>query len=142
MKVLSRILLLFAFVLPGCVATTSNYAPPDLAPDSTGIIAGDIAQVVADNNPAKNTRFIVQKDNFGQELSQDLLQLGYEVVVWNTSSEKPKDGEEIRYTLDWASPETLYIALTVSNSQRYTRTYTVDQGRLVPNQKIIGVRDE
>lgn len=133
--------LLILVALSACAPMTTNYVPTTLPDNSLETMASDIAPIIADNNPAKSTSFVLRRDNFGQTLAQHLGKLGYEVMFFNQEQQAP-NAEEIRYTIDWISPSGLYLALTVNNSQRYTRTYTVKGDTVVPNKtKIIGVKD-
>jgi hypothetical protein len=142
---MKHILLLVAvFVLAGCaIKTTCNYMPPNLPDNSFAIIAHDISPIIAEHNPAKSISFTLHRDDFGRHLANDLGQLGYEIVFIGQNEQQQEHQEEIRYTIDWADPGSVYIALTINNRQRYTRSYTVDQSRLVANKsKLIGVFDD
>ncbi len=135
-------LLLFAlFVLSSCSTTTinSNYIAADLSTDNLEPIAADIVPIIAANNPAKSTAFILPQDEFGQALSDHMGKFGYEVVFGQTEQSQGQ-GETVRYTIDWIQPQSLYLSLTVNNRERYTRTYTVKQGITTPDEiKMIGV---
>ena len=138
-------MLLALVVLCGCaVMNNNNYMPPNLPEDSLVAIATDIAPIIAEGNPAKSTTFILQQDDFGRALAQQLGKLGYEVMLsGQTNGQQPENADEIQYTIDWASPKSMYLALTINNRQRYIRTYTTDQGILIPDKtKIIGQKDE
>ncbi len=144
MQSLRYILLSALLVISGCATmTTNNYTPTNLPAHSLGIIAADIAPIIAARNPAKKISFILHRDDFGRYLAQKLGQLGYEVMFngQTQATRPPANAEKIRYTIDWVSHQpTVYIALTVNDNQRYTRTYTVNHGALVPNPtKIIGI---
>ncbi len=143
MRTLSRYILFIALVaLTGCAATPpQNYLAPDLPPDSLTIIADDITPEIVAGNPAKSNSFIVPGDDFGKELADNLRKLGYEVS--HNQTDQSEHAEVIRYTIDRVSPDSLYIALTVNNSQRYTRSYTVDRNDLTPEKTLIkGHNDE
>jgi len=143
---MKHILLLVAvFVLAGCATkTTCNFMPPNLPDNSLEIIAHDISPIIAEHNPAKSISFTLHRDDFGRHLANDLGQLGYEIVFIGQNEQQPENKKEIRYTIDWADPgSVVYIALTINNRQRYTRSYTVDQSTLVANKsKVIGVFDD
>ena len=136
------ILLVILIVLSGCAAAPQNYLAPDLPPDSLTTIADDVAPMVAKGSPAKSNSFIIPGDGFGRHLADNLRKLGYE-VSYNHQTAPPEHAEVIRYTIDWVSPDSLYVALTVNNSQRYIRSYTVDHGTLTPDKtRIKGHNDE
>ncbi|MCJ7601933.1 MAG: hypothetical protein MUO63_10600 [Desulfobulbaceae bacterium] len=138
-----HILLWAVIVLSGCAIKTSNYMPANLPDNSLAIIAHDISPIIAEHNPAKSISFTLHRDDFGRHLANDLGQLGYEVMFIGQNEQQPENQEEIRYTIDWADPESVYIALTINNRQRYTRSYNVDQSTLVANKsKLIGVFDD
>ena len=129
--------------LSGCAAAPRNYLAPDLPPDSLTTIADDVAPMVAKGSPAKSNRFIVPGDGFGRHLADNLRKLGYEVAYNHHQTAPPEHTKVIRYTIDWVSPDSLYIALTVNNSRRYIRSYTVDHGTLTPDKtRIKGHNDE
>ena len=135
--------LVVMIILTGCATMAINYMPPNLPTNSLETIANDIAPVIAEHNPAKSTRFILHQDDFGRNLANALGKLGYEVAFLKQTDQQPENAEEIRYTIDWISPTSLYIALTIDNRQRLTRTYTIVRDKVVPDKtKIIGVKDE
>jgi hypothetical protein len=137
------LLALAVFVLTGCAIKTRNYMPPNLPDNSLAIIAHDISPIIAEHNPAKSISFTLHQDDFGRHLANDLGQLGYDVMFIGQNGQQSENQEEIRYTIDWADPGSVYIALTINNRQRYTRIYTVDQSTLVANKsKLIGVFDD
>ncbi len=135
--------LLALIALSGCAATPPhNYLAPDLPPDGLTTIAEDITPIIAGGNPAKSNSFVLPGDDFGRALADNLGKSGYEVSV-NQAGQLPDHVEIIRYTIDWVSTDSLYVALTVNNSQRYVRSYTVDHDTLTPGKITIkGYNDE
>lgn len=137
-------------LLSGCAKSNMhNYMAPNLSDDVQNEIAADIAEVIATQNPAKSTVFIFNPGSFSHHLGNALVKLGYEALV-KLENNKQNEGEvlslesdkEVSYTIDWFGPDSLYIALTVDNQQRFTRQYLVSNDSVVPvKTKIIGAND-
>lgn len=136
---------LFALlVLSSCAIPGShNYQVPGLSDEDIAVITDDITTMIVAGNPAKSTRFIVPRDTFGKALASRLGKNGYEVMYPEQNEGTPDNAKLIRYIIDYASPQTLYIALTINNSQRYVRSYSIDRGKLTPDKiRIEGRNDE
>ena len=140
-----NILLFLALIfLQSCAITPQhNYLVTGLSDDDLAIITDDIIIMLAAGNPAKNTRFVLPRDAFGKTLSNRLGKQGYEVMFTDQNEVIPEKAKLVRYIIDYASPNSLYIALTINNSQRYVRSYTINSGQLTPDKiKIEGRNDE
>lgn len=124
------------------VGIRQNYIPTDLTDQQQEIIANDIAPLIVQYNPAKSTKFILKKDVLGLKLANQLQQHGYIVVFPGTNADTPNDTRLISYIIDWIDGN-LYIALTINDTQKFTRVYQLDQGTIQPlSIKIIGTKDE
>lgn len=135
------VLISIVIALPGCASKATNYIPLNLPANSLETIAQDIAPIIAEYTPAKSTRFILHEDDLSRALATNLGKLGYGVMFLEPGAggQRLENEKGIQYTIDWVTPKSLYIALIVNNRQRYTRTYTIDRGTLVPDKiKIIG----
>lgn len=135
------VLISIVMALPGCASKATNYTPLNLPANSLETIAQDIAPIIAEYTPAKSTRFILHEDDLSRALATNLGKLGYGVMFLEPGAgdQRLENEKGIRYTIDWVTPKSLYIALIVNNRQRYTKTYTIDRGTLVPDKiKIIG----
>lgn len=137
------ILLLVALALTACAGqrVSGIYLAPDLSDSAIAAMAGDMARLVADDNPAKATGFVLPQDRFGRALADRLGKAGYE-TAFSGQQTAPNNATLIRYTIDRIDRRRLYIALTVNNSQRYIRSYTEDHGNLIPAQTTIKGRND
>lgn len=78
----------------------------------------------------------------GLKLANQLQQHGYIVVFPGGKADTPNDTRLISYIIDWIDGN-LYIALTINDTQKFTRVYQLDQGTIQPlSIKIIGTKDE
>ena len=137
-NILSVVLLLIA--LSGCaMQTRSNYKPQNLDAESTAILVDDLASTIAANTAAKSTTFEVESDSLSSALGEALKKNGYALVVVSSQHSDQTTAKKLNYTVDWLSNDSLYATVTVGE-ERYTRAYTMVNGKLIPKGgPIVGV---
>ncbi len=145
MKTLTKIVLALTISLLASCANQpkTSYIAPDMQKDSLRIIVKDVSKIIAIQNPNKNTCYSFHQDFFGKILATKLSKLGYETTFSAGPEEDSPSCNTVRYIIDWVLNDSVYVALTINNSQRYTRSYRVENNRLTPNPlNIIGEKDE
>jgi uncharacterized protein YxeA len=131
-------------ILQSCaIPPQYNYMVTGLNDNDLEIIVEDIIPMITAGNPTKKSRFILPHDAFGKKLSNQLGKQGYEVLISDNTGSNPGNAKLVRYIVDYASPKSLYVAITINSSQRYVRSYNINNGQLTPDKiKIEGRNDE
>lgn len=124
------LLLLLPWCLCSCAMTQyGNFTCIDTAKD-TVIVKDAVKQVRRIKVPARTTFYIYQstKDSFGIQLVQALRKQGFGVQE-NT---RPKSAANFAFILDRISAQNLYRLSLILGSQKLSRVYLIQQGKVIP----------
>lgn len=139
-KNITCMLITVLVLLCGCTSPSKKYfyKPANLGASHVQYMAHDVAPVIAENNPDKDTLFLLSGDAFGTALSYELGKRGYSTMLYRGNThDVPEKALLITYQIDWLDIDQTYLALNVGNKQRITKQYNIEEEGTYPSQQLL-----